>query len=67
MKSWGRYDDSVIRILDDGAAGDIVQFIRRARGYAPLPVSAPCPEGASEELLAVGPEQKKQANLRARW
>ena len=36
----------------------IVQFIRRARGYAPLPISAPCPEGTSEELLAVGPEQK---------
>ena len=41
----GRYDDSVIRILNGGAAGDIVQFIRRARGYAPLPISAPCPEG----------------------
>ena len=54
----GRYDDSVVRIINGGAAGDIVQFIRRARGYAPLPVSAPCPEGASEELLAVGPEQK---------
>lgn len=54
----GRYDDSVIRILNGGAAGDIVQFIRRARGYAPLPISAPCPEGTSEELLAVGPEQK---------
>ena len=54
----GRYDDSVIRILNGGAAGDIVQFIRRARGYAPLPIPAPCPEGTSEELLAVGPEQK---------
>ena len=54
----GRYDDSVVRIIDGGAAGDIVQFIRRARGYAPLPISAPCPEGSEEELLAVGPEQK---------
>lgn len=54
----GRYDDSVVRIIDGGAAGDIVQFIRRARGYAPLPVNAPCPEESSEELLAVGPEQK---------
>ena len=54
----GRYDDSVVRILNGGAAGDIVQFIRRARGYAPLPIPAPCPEGTSEELLAVGPEQK---------
>lgn len=54
----GRYDDSVVRIIDGGAAGDIVQFIRRARGYAPLPVAAPCPENSSMELLAVGPEQK---------
>lgn len=54
----GRYDDSVVRIINGGAAGDIVQFVRRARGYAPLPVSAPCPEGSKEELLAVGPEQK---------
>ena len=54
----GRYDDSVVRIINGGAAGDIVQFVRRARGYAPLPVSIPCPEGSKEELLAVGPEQK---------
>lgn len=54
----GRYDDSVVRIIDGGAAGDIVQFIRRARGYAPLPVAAPCPENSKAELLAVGPEQK---------
>ena len=54
----GRYDDSVVRIIDGGAAGDIVQFIRRARGYAPLPVAVPCLENSKAELLAVGPEQK---------
>lgn len=39
----GRYDDSVLRVLDAGPAGKVVQFIRRARGYAPLPLSIPCP------------------------
>lgn len=38
----GRYDDSVLRVLDAGPAGKVVQFIRRARGYAPLPLSIPC-------------------------
>lgn len=38
----GRYDDSVLRVLDAGPAGKVVQFIRRARGYAPLPLSVPC-------------------------
>lgn len=52
----GRYDDSVLRVLDAGHAGKIVQYVRRARGYAPMPVSVP--STASEELLAVGPEQK---------
>lgn len=40
----GRYDDSVLRVLDAGPAGDVVQMIRRARGYAPLPLSIPRPE-----------------------
>ena len=33
-----RYDDSVVRIISAGSAGDALQFLRRARGYAPLPV-----------------------------
>lgn len=63
----GRYDDSVLRVLDAGPAGALVQFIRRARGYAPLPLSISENEATSnmqtadtesETLLAVGPEQK---------
>lgn len=54
----GRYDDSVVRVVNGGAEGEILQFIRRARGYAPLPIAAPCPEGSKAEVLAVGPEQK---------
>ncbi|MCL2680107.1 MAG: carbamoyltransferase HypF [Coriobacteriia bacterium] len=52
----GRYDDSVLRIVDGK-----MQMIRRARGYAPLPLKGFI---ASEEeegvppLLAVGSEQK---------
>lgn len=37
-----RYDDSVVRIVHAGSAGEAVQFIRRARGYAPLPCALPC-------------------------
>ncbi len=33
-----RFDDSVVRVIDAGSAGRAVQFVRRARGYAPLPV-----------------------------
>ena len=54
----GRYDDSVLRVLDGGPAGEVIQFIRRARGYAPLPISVPCAADAATEVLAVGPEQK---------
>lgn len=53
----GRYDDSVLRVLDGGSAGPVVQLVRRARGFAPLPLAIPAPEGAPQ-LLAVGPEQK---------
>lgn len=53
----GRYDDSVLRVLDAGAAGDVVQFVRRARGFAPLPLAIPASEGAPQ-LFATGPEQK---------
>ena len=57
----GRYDDSVLRVLDAGPAGNVIQFVRRARGYAPLPLDIATPnqgEHTSGELLAVGPEQK---------
>ncbi len=53
----GRYDDSVLRVLNAGPAGAIVQFIRRARGYAPMPLAIPS-NTDSDEFLAVGPEQK---------
>lgn len=36
-----RYDDSVVRVVRAGSAGDAVQFIRRARGFAPLPLPIP--------------------------
>ncbi len=47
---YSRYDDSVTRIVDGK-----LQFVRRARGYAPFPIhlSRPAPQ-----ILAVGPEQK---------
>ncbi|MBQ9069219.1 MAG: carbamoyltransferase HypF, partial [Eggerthellaceae bacterium] len=56
-----RYDDSVVRVLDFDKGETAIQFIRRARGYAPLPLSSAvlrtaeppaaaegAPEGASE-------------------
>ncbi len=33
-----RYDDSVVRVLDFGGDETAIQIIRRARGYAPLPL-----------------------------
>jgi hydrogenase maturation protein HypF len=51
-----RYDDSVIR-----TAGDRPIFLRRARGYAPLPLSLPVP--APVPLLAVGPHLKNTFTL----
>ena len=41
-----RYDDSVVRVLDlggvnaHGEPNEALQFVRRARGYAPVPISA---------------------------
>ncbi|MDT8435246.1 MAG: carbamoyltransferase HypF [Gemmatimonadota bacterium] len=46
-----RYDDSVLRPIGGAPA-----FLRRARGYAPLPVRLPVP--AERPLLAVGPHLK---------
>lgn len=33
-----RFDDSVMRVIRAGSAGYAIQVIRRARGYAPLPI-----------------------------
>ena len=33
-----RYDDSVVRVIDASSAGEALQFLRRARGFAPLPI-----------------------------
>jgi hydrogenase maturation protein HypF len=51
-----RYDDSVVRTVDGAPA-----FIRRARGYAPLPVALPFPSPAP--LLGVGPHLKNTFSL----
>ncbi len=53
-----RYDDSVARVVSGK-----VQMVRRARGYAPLPVPFPTGLGGSAagqppSVLAAGPEQK---------
>jgi len=46
-----RYDDSVVR-----SVAGMAQPLRRARGYAPHPLSVPF--SADEAILATGPEQK---------
>ena len=54
-----RYDDSVIRVLKAGNKNHIIQFIRRARGYAPMPIALP--DSLSENnasVFAAGSEQK---------
>ena len=51
-----RYDDSVIRVI-----GEAPVFVRRARGYAPLPV--PLPVASPRPLLAVGPHLKNTFSL----
>jgi len=61
-----RYDDSVVRIVrlgranEHGEPNDAVQVVRRARGYAPVPIAFP--QGASGPfggtVLAAGSEQK---------
>ncbi len=48
-----RYDDSVVRVVD-GA----VMPVRRARGYAPQPLSLPALNGTAPCVLACGPQQK---------
>ncbi|MDP2956201.1 MAG: carbamoyltransferase HypF, partial [Longimicrobiales bacterium] len=51
-----RYDDSLVR---SSASGPV--FLRRARGYAPLPVPLPVP--AARPFLAVGPHLKNTLTL----
>lgn len=48
-----RYDDSVVRAVD----GDVMP-VRRARGYAPQPLSLPALGGTTPCVLACGPQQK---------
>lgn len=59
-----RFDDSVLRVIEAGSAGNAVQMIRRARGFAPQPLAFD--EGGREgssaasepTIFATGPEQK---------
>lgn len=51
-----RYDDSVVRVV-----GDTPVFVRRARGYAPLPLALPV--ASPRPLVAVGPHLKNTFTL----
>ena len=51
-----RYDDSVLRV-----AGRTPLFVRRARGYAPLPIDLPV--ASPQPLVAVGPHLKNTFTL----
>ncbi len=60
-----RFDDSVVRVIRAGTAGETVQMIRRARGYAPAPIAVAQALGVDEAapagsrtIFAAGPEQK---------
>ena len=62
----GRYDDSVVRVIDGRR-----QMVRRARGYAPMPVQTPQEAQTAQRdrehnlppVLAVGTEQKNTFTL----
>jgi len=51
-----RYDDSVVRLV-----GDRRVFLRRARGFAPMPLTLPL--AAPRPILAVGPHLKNTFTL----
>jgi hydrogenase maturation protein HypF len=51
-----RYDDSVVRVTERGPV-----FLRRARGFAPLPLALPI--AAPRPLVAVGPHLKNTFTL----
>jgi len=51
-----RYDDSVIRVVEKSNV-----FLRRARGYAPLPLRLPL--ASPQPLIAVGPHLKNTFTL----
>ncbi|MEG2368696.1 MAG: carbamoyltransferase HypF [Raoultibacter sp.] len=62
-----RYDDSVVRVIAAPEHKCALQFLRRARGYTPMPLTLPSltkeEVGDAEEanrlsLFAAGPEQK---------
>jgi len=53
-----RYDDSLARVVDGAPL-----LLRRARGYAPVPV--PLPVATPQELVAVGPLLKNTFTLAA--
>ena len=54
-----RFDDSVVRAIAVGGEDEAVQAVRRARGYAPMPVPIALPEHAERRTIAAaGPEQK---------
>ena len=50
-----RYDDSVVRVIRVGENDFSMQFVRRARGYAPMPLALP------KSLEASQPQQTTQA------
>ncbi len=56
-----RYDDSVVRVVD-GA----VMPVRRARGYAPRPLSLPTLDDTTPCVLACGRSKKPRSHSRAR-
>ena len=64
-----RFDDSVVRLIQvdevDEKPGYAIQFLRRARGYAPVPVSVAGEGAAPAEgvIFAAGPEQKNTFTL----
>ncbi len=59
-----RYDDSVVRVLrvggvdEHGEPLEALQFVRRARGFAPAPLVDKARSAKAPCIFAAGPEQK---------